>query len=43
MLETEANATSASIGKILVVGVRASQNGNADQFAGKYAVIKLDC
>lgn len=32
-----------TIAKILVVGQRESQNGNTDQLAGKYAVIKLDC
>ena len=32
-----------TIGKILAIGERESQNGNPDQFAGKYVVVKLDC
>lgn len=31
-----------AVGTILGVGSRSSQNGNADQFEGVYAVIKLD-
>ena len=35
-------ADSSSIGTVLGVGTRTSQNGNPDQFDGSYAVIKLD-
>ena len=40
---SQAAADGDTLGKILVVGKRESQNGNTDQFAGKYAVVKLDC
>jgi hypothetical protein len=41
-LESEATTSGASVGRILATGTRASQNGNADQFAGDYAVVKFD-
>jgi hypothetical protein len=41
-LESEAATSAASVGKILATGTRASQNGNPDQFAGDYAVVKFD-
>jgi len=42
-LATQAAPDGDTIGKILAVGERTSQNGNTDQFAGKYVVVKLDC
>ena len=42
-LETESAPSVNTIGKILAIGERESQNGNPDQFAGKYVVVKLDC
>jgi hypothetical protein len=41
-LESEATTSAKSVGKILATGTRASQNGNADQFAGDYAVVKFE-
>lgn len=41
-LDTEATTTAKSVGKILAIGTRASQNGNPDQFVGDYAVVKFD-
>ena len=41
-LVLQAAADSSSIGTVLGVGTRTSQNGNPDQFDGSYAVIKLD-
>jgi len=42
-LVTESSPSVNTIGKILAIGERESQNGNPDQFAGKYVVVKLDC
>ena len=42
-LTSQAAPDGDTIGKILAIGERESQNGNADQFAGKYVVVKLDC
>jgi hypothetical protein len=39
---TAGTNASGAVGKILGVGSRTSQNGNADQFEGKYVVVKLD-
>jgi predicted RecA/RadA family phage recombinase len=41
-LVLQAAADSDTIGTVLGVGTRTSQNGNTDQFDGSYAVIKLD-
>jgi len=42
-LTTQSAPDGDTIGKILAIGERESQNGNPDQFAGKYVVVKLDC
>ena len=39
---TSGNSSTGAVGTILGVGSRTSQNGNADQFEGKYVVVKLD-